>query len=74
MDKSKKTSQHIKFSHKKKYCGIKVKYKYVKEFRFGIIVLAKKFILSMIIRIFATSVPTKPLNDAQMCGSFFIIS
>ena len=25
----------------------------------------------MIIRIFAASVPTKPLNDAQMRGAFF---
>ena len=27
----------------------------------------------MIIRIFAMSVPTKPLNDAQMCGAFLFI-
>ena len=27
----------------------------------------------MIIRIFATSVPTKPLNDAQMRGDFLYI-
>ena len=26
----------------------------------------------MIIRIFAKSVPTKPLNDAQMRGAFFV--
>ena len=26
----------------------------------------------MIIRIFAASVPTKPLNDAQMRGAFFV--
>ena len=26
----------------------------------------------MIIRIFAPSVPTKPLNDAQMRGAFFV--
>gem|GEM_PF-3163662 len=26
----------------------------------------------MIFRIFASSVPTKPLNDAQMRGAFFI--
>lgn len=51
-----------------------IKSKYVKEFRhFGIIFLAKKFILSMIIRIFAMSVPTKPLNDAQMRGAFLYI-
>ena len=35
--------------------------------------LAQKFVLSIIIRIFAVSVPTKPLNDAQMCGSFLYI-
>lgn len=33
--------------------------------------LAQKFVLSIIIRIFAASVPTKPLNDAQMRGAFF---
>ena len=26
----------------------------------------------MIIRIFAAREPAKPLNDAQMCGSFFV--
>ena len=36
------------------------------------IFLAKKFVLSIIIRIFAQSVPTKPLNDAQMRGAFFV--
>ena len=46
--------------------------KYVKEIRFIVIFLAKKFVLSMIIRIFATREPAKPLNDAQMCGSFFV--
>ena len=35
--------------------------------------LAQKFVLSIIIRIFAASVPTMPLNDAQMRGAFFII-
>lgn len=30
----------------------------------------KKFVFSMIIRIFATSVPTKPLKEAQMRGAF----
>ena len=40
---------------------------------FFVIFLAKKFVLSMIIRIFAPSVPAKPLNDAQMCGSFLYI-
>ena len=33
--------------------------------------LAQKFVLSIIIRIFAAREPAKPLNDAQMCGSFF---
>ena len=35
--------------------------------------LAQKFVLSIIIRIFAVSVPTKPLNDAQMRGAFLYI-
>ena len=34
---------------------------------------AKKFVLSMIIRIFAAREPAKPLNDAQMCGSFLFL-
>lgn len=38
-----------------------------------VIFLTKKFVLSMIIRIFAASVPTKPLNDAQMRGAFLYI-
>ena len=37
------------------------------------IILVEKFVLSMIIRIFALSVPTKPLNDAQMRGAFLYI-
>ena len=37
-----------------------------------VIFLVKKFVLSMIVRIFATREPAKPLNDAQMCGSFFL--
>ena len=37
----------------------------------GCFFLAKKFVLSIIIRIFAAREPAKPLNDAQMCGSFF---
>ena len=49
-----------------------IKYKYIKEFHFCVIFLAEKFVLSMIIRIFAPSVPTKPLNDAQMRGAFFV--
>ena len=47
-----------------------LKYKYVKEIYFYVTFLTKKFVLSTIIRIFATSVPTKPLNDAQMRGAF----
>ena len=47
--------------------------KYVKEIHFYEIFLAEKFVLSMIIRIFAPSVPTKPLNDAQMRGAFLYI-
>ena len=39
----------------------------------GCFFLAQKFVLSIIIRIFAAREPAKPLNDAQMCGSFFII-
>ena len=37
----------------------------------GCFFLLKKFVLSIIIRIFAAREPAKPLNDAQMCGSFF---
>ena len=47
-----------------------IKYKYVREIHFCVIFLAKKFVFSMIIRIFASSVPTMPLNDAQMRGAF----
>jgi hypothetical protein len=36
-----------------------------------VILLAKKFVLSKIIHIFAAREPAKPLNDAQMCGSIF---
>ena len=37
------------------------------------IFLAENFVLSMIIRIFAAREPAKPLNDAQMCGSFLFL-
>ena len=37
------------------------------------IFLSEKFVLSTIIPIFAAREPAKPLNDAQMCGSFFFI-
>ena len=46
---------------------------YVKEIHFCMIFLAKKFVLSMITRIFTPSVPTKPLNDAQMRGAFLFL-
>ena len=39
---------------------------------FCVIFLAEKSVFSMIIRTFATREPAKPLNDAQMCGSFFV--
>ena len=50
-----------------------IKHKYVKEFHFCVIFLSKKFVLLMIIRIFAAREPAKPLNDAQMCGSFLFL-
>ena len=50
-----------------------IKYKYVKEFYFCVIFLAKKFLFSMIIRSLEPSVSTKPLNDAQMRGAFLYI-
>ena len=37
------------------------------------IFLAKKFVLSMNIRTFAAREPAKPLNDAQIGGSFFLL-
>ena len=48
------------------------KYKYVNEVHFYVIFLTKKFVLSMTIRIFTARELAKPLNDAQMCGSFFV--
>ena len=50
-----------------------IKYKCVEEFHFYVIFPAKKFVLSMIIRTFAAREPAKPLNDAQMCGSFLFL-
>ena len=44
-----------------------------KLFHFYVITPAEKLALSMIIRIFATREPAKPLNDAQMCGSFLFL-
>ena len=43
------------------------------SFRFPSFFSAKKFVLSMIIRIFAASVLAKPLNDAQMCEAFLFL-
>ena len=50
-----------------------IKYKYVKEIHFCVIFLAKKFVLSMIIRIFASSVLAKPLNNAQIVRGVFCL-
>ena len=50
-----------------------IKYKNIKEIPFCVIFLAENFVLSIIIRIFTSSVPTKPLNDAQMRGAFLYI-
>ena len=44
-----------------------------KEIHFCVIFLAKKSVFSMIVRIFAAREPAKPLNDAQMCGSFLFL-
>lgn len=49
-----------------------IKHKYAKEIYFCVVFLAERFVLSMIIRVFAAREPAKPLNDAQMCGSFFL--
>ena len=50
-----------------------IKYKYIKEFHFCVIYLAKKFASSMIIRIFAPSVLAKPLNNAQIVRGVFCL-
>ena len=48
-----------------------IKYKYVKDIQFCMIFLAKKFILSMIIRVFAaTESATLPIWTATQGGSF----
>ena len=39
----------------------------------GCFFLAQKFVLSIIIRIFAAREPAKPLNDAQMRGAFLYV-
>ena len=50
-----------------------IKYKYVKEFHFCVLFPAEKFVLSMIIRIFAASVLAKPLNNAQIVRGVFYL-
>ena len=50
-----------------------IKYKYVKEIYFCMIFLAQKFVLSMIVRIFAASVLAKPLNNAQIVRGVFCL-
>ena len=35
--------------------------------------LPKKLLVSKNLRTFAAPVPAKPLNDAQMCGSFYFL-
>ena len=47
--------------------------KFVKEIHFIVIFPAKKFVLSMIIRIFAASVLAKPLNNAQIVRGVFCL-
>ena len=57
-------------------CDIKpwfniIKYKYVEEILFVVIFFAKKFVLSMIVRIFvATESATLPIWTANQGGSF----
>ena len=47
--------------------------KLVKEIHFCVAFLANKFVLSMIIRIFAASVLAKPLNNAQIVRGVFYL-
>ena len=47
--------------------------KFVKGIHFIVIFPAKKFVLSMIIRIFAASVLAKPLNNAQIVRGVFCL-
>ena len=49
-----------------------IKYKYAKEFHFCVAFLTNKFVLSMIIRIFAALVLAKPLNNAQIVRGVFV--
>jgi hypothetical protein len=48
-----------------------LKYKYIKESYFLVNFLVKKFVLSIIIRIFTASVLAKPLNNAQIVRGVF---
>ena len=64
-------TQGIELQNSVKFTEV-LQYNYVKEIHFCVNFLTEKFVLSMIICIFAVSVPTKPLNDAQMRGAFFI--
>ena len=64
-------TQGIELQNSVKFTEV-LQYKYVNEVHFCMNFLTEKFVLSMIICIFAVSVPTKPLNDAQMRGAFFI--
>ena len=50
-----------------------IKYKYIKEIYFIVLFLAQKFVLSMIVRIFAASVLAKPLNNAQIVRGVFCL-
>ena len=50
-----------------------IKYKYIKEIYFYMNFLAQKFVLSIIIYILTAAESAKPLNDAQMCGSFLFL-
>ena len=63
--------QLIKYTFKPRFSIIK--YKYVKEFHFCVTFPAKKFVSSMIIRIFAASVLAKPLNNAQIVRGVFCL-
>ena len=45
----------------------------IKEIHFCVIFLAKNFVLSIIIRIFAESVLAKPLNNAQIVRGVFCL-
>ena len=50
-----------------------IKYEYAKEIHFCVIFLAKQFVSSMIVCIFAASVLAKPLNNAQIVRGVFYL-